>query len=249
LPALLSTQSHVPLYFQLSQHLRDRIRTGEFDKQVALPTEDQLCEQYGVSRTTVRQAMNDLTAQRLIVRRRGLGTFVAEPPSAQKMVSLVGSIHQALHYIKGLTYAQLSRRDVVPPPEIAEKLRLNDAQKARCLEATGYLNDEPLVFANLYFPLQFGNLLAKEDFTTGTPVVHTLEKRLGRNAVKAEQTVEPEKADATVAAALGIARGTAILKITRVFHLADDAPLEVSVTRYHPQRYKLHIELVERPPY
>jgi len=248
MPPLLSSDSPIPLYFQLSLHLRNRIRAGEFDNNSPLPPEDQLCNEYSVSRTTVRQAMGDLSAQRLIVRRRGLGTFVAEATRSEPQVSLVGSIHRALHYVKGLTYENLSKTIQLPPQDIREKLRLSGDEQIELMTAIGMLQGEPLVHANLYFPLRFGKLLTKEDFTTGHPVVHILEKRIGASATRAEQTVDPDKADGQVAAGLGVARGTAILKITRVFYLPDGTPLEAAVTRYHPQRYRLQVELVERPP-
>jgi GntR family transcriptional regulator len=244
----LAPASPVPLYFQLSKHLRDRIRAGEFDHNTALPTEDRLCADYRVSRTTVRQAMADLAAQRLILRRRGLGTFVAGADTG-KQVSLVGSIHQALHYVKGLTYHQLEKKEVAAPAEVARMLNLPRGETLYLMQGVGMLDGEPLVYANLYFPERFGKLLAKEDFTAGTPVVHILEKRIGMTATRAEQIVEPDKADAVVAQALGIPKGAAILKITRLFDLSDGTQLEASITRYHPQRYKLQVELVERPQY
>src|SRR5438876_2061473 len=68
----------VPLYHQLEQDLLERIRTGEFGPGDALPTEGGICAQYGVSRITVRRALDALIAQGLIIRRRGVGSFVAQ---------------------------------------------------------------------------------------------------------------------------------------------------------------------------
>jgi DNA-binding transcriptional regulator YhcF (GntR family) len=67
----------IPLYFQLEQILRSRIAGGEFKAEAALPSEDQICSQYGISRITVRRALAALNAQGLITRRRGVGSFLA----------------------------------------------------------------------------------------------------------------------------------------------------------------------------
>lgn len=248
MPSLLSSQSPVPLYFQLAQHLRERLKSGEFSGNAPLPTEDQLCAAYEVSRTTVRQAMADLLAQRLIVRRRGLGTFVAQPSQGGKHSLIVGSIHEALHFVQGTTYEHRSAKEIVPPPDIAEQLGLAPGEKAHARNTLGSVDGQPLVYATGYFPLRFGKLLREEDFTATTSFLHLLEKRVGATATRATQTVEPDKADAVVAEALGLPKASAILKITRVFYLADGTALEASLARYHPQRYKLQLELVERPP-
>jgi GntR family transcriptional regulator len=72
----------VPLYHQLEQDLRARIKGQEFKIGEALPTEERICAEYGVSRITVRRALETLIAEGLINKRRGVGTFVTSPPDA-----------------------------------------------------------------------------------------------------------------------------------------------------------------------
>jgi len=71
--------SPLPLYYQLEQDLRARIRANEFSDGAPIPTEQRLCESYGVSRITVRRALDALMAGGLIARRQGVGTFVNAP--------------------------------------------------------------------------------------------------------------------------------------------------------------------------
>lgn len=70
--------SGVPLYLQVEQSVQDRIMSGEWTPRQPLPSEDQLCEEYGVSRITLRRALSRLTDRGLIVRERGRGTFVRD---------------------------------------------------------------------------------------------------------------------------------------------------------------------------
>ena len=238
----------MPLYFQISQHLRDRILKGDFKSGAPLPTEEQLCDSYGVSRSTVRQAIADLHSQHLISRRRGLGTFVAEQQKSHQRLNPVGSIHEALNYVKGTIYETLLREEVEPPAEVRSLLGLARGERALHIESLGVLDGRALVHALLYFPLAIGRRLDPSDFASRGPLVPALERKLGQRAARAEQLVEPEIASAATAKLLGLKGRTAILKISRVFFLANGSPMQVVVARHHPERFKLHIELIERSP-
>lgn len=70
--------SPIPIYHQLKLAIKTKIETGEFKPGERIPTEQELCERYGISRTPVRQALNEMVYEGLLIRRRGSGTFVAE---------------------------------------------------------------------------------------------------------------------------------------------------------------------------
>ena len=76
---MLDKKSPIPLYYQLVEAIRDRIRAGELMPGAQLPPERELGEQYGISRMTVRQALQYLISDDVLVARQGTGTFVAEP--------------------------------------------------------------------------------------------------------------------------------------------------------------------------
>jgi GntR family transcriptional regulator len=236
----------VPLYFQIAQDLRDRILRGEFKSGAALPTEEQLCASYGVSRSTVRQAIADLHAQHLISRRRGLGTFVKDPQESHQRLTPVGSIHEALNYVKGTRYEVLRREEIEAPADVRELLGLPAGERVTHVESLGVLDGEPIVHLLLYFPLAIGRRLEARDFSSRGPLVPALEGKLGQRARRAQQLVEAEIASATTSKLLGLRTKTAILKITRVFFLGSGAPMQALIARHHPERFKLHIELQER---
>ncbi len=73
----LDPDSAVPLYYQLKQQLMDEITSGAYGPGDRLPTEHELCEQHGISRTPVRKALTELSEERVIVRIRKRGTFVS----------------------------------------------------------------------------------------------------------------------------------------------------------------------------
>lgn len=74
----LNRNSALPLYYQLKEHIKDAILKGEYKPNDRLPTEEELCKQFSISRPVVRQAYDELIKERLIERRKGSGTFVKE---------------------------------------------------------------------------------------------------------------------------------------------------------------------------
>lgn len=236
----------VPLYFQLVQHLLSRIQSGEFPVDSALPGEEQLCTDYGVSRTTVRRAMDDLIARQLVERRRGLGTFVIEPPKIRKVVRMVDSVLEALHYIQGLNYEDIVASTVSAPPEIAKWLRIAAGERVVFHQAVGMFEGKRITHLKLYYPQSIGRHLDTSIFQERSGMIRALERKLGQNIVRVEHLIEPEAADQACSKALGIAEGTPVLKSTRVFFLRDGRPVEVAVAHYHPEEHKLHVELIEQ---
>src|SRR5260221_10021338 len=81
----VSSDTGVPLYVQIRNLLRERIRLGEWSAYEPMPTEDELVSHFGVSRTTVRQALSDLVNEGLMVRKAGRGTFARQPLMVLRM--------------------------------------------------------------------------------------------------------------------------------------------------------------------
>ncbi|WP_319407971.1 GntR family transcriptional regulator [uncultured Desulfosarcina sp.] len=88
---MLNTQSPIPLYRQLADILAEGIRSGGYPVGSRIPSEPQLAKDYGIGRPTVRQAIDVLVRKRLLLRRRGSGTFVRQPEQEVDLFSLAGT--------------------------------------------------------------------------------------------------------------------------------------------------------------
>jgi GntR family transcriptional regulator len=89
----IDRDSPVPYYHQLKELLRDEIVSGRWPAGVQIPSEPELCRLLDVSRTVVRQALGDLGHEGLLRRRKGLGTFVAEPKIHGRLVQSLTGFH------------------------------------------------------------------------------------------------------------------------------------------------------------
>ncbi len=246
--ALTLEASPVPLYHQLERDLQGRIEVGEFTPGSALPTEEQICAQYGVSRITVRRALDVLIAHGLITKRRGVGSFVAERPTGIRSVRLAGSLDEFLSTAGALTAEPLSLETVDhPPAEVVEALGLHAGDKAVRLEMISSLSMGPVIYLEVFFPEAVGRTLSLEDIRTGTPVVRVIERRMNTRVVRAEQLIESTLAGETAGRHLGIDPAAPILRIRRVYYTAGDRPVEVAILRHHPQRYQYVIEFRPSP--
>lgn len=240
------TAGPVPLYFQLARDLRQQIAGGRLKPGAALPTEEQLCAQYGVSRITVRRAVDDLIVEGLVMRRRGVGTFVAEPRQATRSVSLVGSLYDALAYPRNIAIELLKRGEKPAPARVAELLQLAPKAPVVELQVLSRVDGTPFAMTHFYLPAEFGTRLDPSELGSGTPVARLVERLLGEPVVRAVQTVEPESADARLGKLLEIPASTAVLHVLRTYFSAAGRPVEVASVRYRPDQYRLQVELLAK---
>jgi len=246
-PSRLLHDGPLPLYHQLEQDLTQRISDGEFGPGEPLPTEERICEQYGVSRITVRRALESLFGHGLIVRRRGVGSFVAERREGVRSVRLSGSLDEFLATAGMLEMEVLALGPVDPPAEAREALELAEGEQAVRLEVVSGLSAGPVIYLEVYFPLAIGSVLTRADIVAGSPVVRIIERKLSLRVVHAQQLVEPALAGEPTATHLGLAPDAPILRIRRTYFAAGDRPIEVAILRYHPERYQYMIDFRTRP--
>jgi GntR family transcriptional regulator len=232
----------LPLYHQLEEDLRARIHAGEFAPGALLPTEEQVCTEYGVSRITVRRALDALISQGLIVRRRGVGSFVAEPKAGVRSVRLAGSLDEFLAASGMLETQMVSLEETVAPAEIAELLQIEKGSPVVRLEALTRLKGAPIGYLNIYFPAEIGRLFEPSDIDSNVPVIRTMERKLNTRVVRAEQVIEPDRAGAAAGKHLDIDPQSPVLRVTRVYFTTFDRPIEVALIRYHPERYRYSID-------
>ena len=235
--------SPLPLYYQLEQDLRARIRANEFPAGAPLPTEQRLCETYGVSRITVRHALDALLASGLIARRQGVGTFVNGPGETVKSLKLIGSLDDLASYSAPLTHRILAKEAIPAPSSVAEALDVPVGTPVTRLEAAVSLGGEPFAHAELYCPPDVGDLINEADVNAETSLIAVIEKKLGQPIERANQTIEAALADRLAAGHLGLEVRAPLLKVERIYYTDADRAVIAAVIRYHPERYRYSVQL------
>lgn len=166
MPPLLEPSSPVPLYHQLERALADRIAAGTYGD--GLPGELELVAEFGVSRGTVRQALDRLSRRGLIVRQRGRGSFAVPVPLEYP----VGRFYHFAHEMSERGIAEsslvLGRVVVRPPRRIARRLEI--APDTRCVRLVRlrFAGDRPLLLETSYVPEAVAPALRHADLTRGS---------------------------------------------------------------------------------
>lgn len=229
-----------PLYVRLRDVLADLIASRHLAPGRALPTERDLADMSGLSRVTVRKAIDDLVATGQLLRRHGSGTFVAERPvrveqSLSKLTSFTDDMAR-----RGMTTRSiwLSRGLFAPSPDETMALGLSHADRVARFERLRIADEVPLAIERAAV-LQ--DIMPDPDSVEGS-LYDALGKRNARPH-RAIQRISARKADANEARLLGIAAGDAVLQIERVSYLASGRTVEFTRSVYRGDTYDFVAEL------
>lgn len=124
-PEVIRRDSPVRYYYQLEEFLKGQIENGTWEPGQKIPSGAELCEAFDVSRTVVRQALNELVHEGVLYRRRGKGTFVAEPKIRESLVQHLTGFYEDMVALGLKPSTRVLEQKVIPaPPKIADALGL-----------------------------------------------------------------------------------------------------------------------------
>jgi GntR family transcriptional regulator len=242
-PFTIDKNSPTPIYYQLKEQLALLIRNGTFPIGSQLPTELLISEQLGISRGTVRQAINALVAEGRLNRVQGRGTFVSEPATALHLAQRFTSFAEDMRE-KNIPFSSQVLSGKVIPAEgrLLTKLRLNYGDNAIYLERLGGVNLEPFVLAFTYLPAALCPGLLDKDLTD-RPLYEILEGDYGLRLARATRTVEASLADEYEAKLLQVPQGSPIHFMHSLAYLDDGRPIEYGRLRFRGDRSRITFEV------
>ncbi len=231
-----------PLYQQLATRLREQIATGVFRPGDRLPSEDALCVEYGVSRITVRAALDQLVDSGLLWRKRGKGTFVSSRQVEQDLIHLTD-------FVEDMAAAGLQPSSRVTywgeepvPEDAAEALGLSGALPVVRLDRLRLADDVPIAFDVTYLPLRYGRLLDRETLERET-IYHQLETQYGIPVIAGTFVVEAGLASNELARQLEVERGAPLLVIQRTSYSQARDPIYYQIRSYRADRVRYRLEV------
>lgn len=155
------------LHAYIKDELLDRIKSGKYQKGEQIPTELELCDEFNVSRTTVRAALNQLTLEGYLVRQQGKGTYVAEQKVSQTLSHTIKRYKDQVEVQGKKAEISLVSINVVPANEILqEKLGVNLNDPVQRIERVRKVNQEPTQFEIAYIPWRFAPGITREHAET-----------------------------------------------------------------------------------
>lgn len=238
--------SRIPLYYQLENVLREKITSGSYEPGDRLPTEIELIEQYGVSRITVRQALQALAEEGLIERKQGRGTVVAARRSRKKRfvgtIHLTGSLDELIELGVDTPVKVLEMNRVDSDAHEAELLEIKIGTPVYRLKRLRLYDGKPFGLIVNYLPEEIGSSLTMAELSSGA-LLHTLESKLGYRLGSAMQQINAELADPYVAKLLEVRVGTALLSIERTVYTDKGRPVEYVHTLYRSDLYGYSVKL------
>jgi GntR family transcriptional regulator len=204
------------VYERISADLAQQVRSGLLVPGERLPSEGELAQRYGVTRMTIRHAVEQLVRDGLLFRRWGVGTFVAEERPAYRSFNRLQSFAEDIAAEgRALMTKVLIQEEVAAPPAVAEALALAQGAPVVRWERVRLLENRPVALQHSWVPLSICPLLPRLALVNGS-LYATLAAEGGVKLGSAEQTVVPVAAGRPEAAALAVPRGTPLLRIERV---------------------------------
>jgi GntR family transcriptional regulator len=243
-PVSLDRQSLTPLYLQLKHLLASRVTEGLLQPGDALPSERQLCEEFGLSRTTVREALRELSIQGLIRTVPGRGAFVAIPQFDLTVgISLAGFTRDVR--CEGMTpSSRLLGAELImsPTPNLIEVMGLQPGDGVVRLKRLRLVNDVPLALHTVYLSHRLCPQILQHNLAEES-VFQLLRDEYGLRLTQAEEQVYATLADQREMELLNLAYPAAVLRAERTTFLDTGGVIEFSLATYCGEWYRLSMRL------
>jgi GntR family transcriptional regulator len=242
----IDPESPLPLYAQLESILAAEIAAGTLSPGSRLPNEEQLVERYGVSRSTVRQTIQNLIRRGLIEIRRGKGTFVLQPKITQELTELSG-FAEDMQSLGRHASARLLDKQTVPASEsVARQLAIAAGTPVVRIQRVRLADGSPLSFDETYLPREIGERILENDLET-EPIFSLLEQKYDTPLVEAEYRLEAVSAETAIARALDISAGSPIFLIERTSYTSGHQPIDYEKLYYRGDHIRFVTRLTRRP--
>jgi GntR family transcriptional regulator len=234
-----------PKYLAVREHLRRRV--SALPEHSLLPPEPQLCAEYGVSRITLRRAVDGLVADGHLVREQGRGTYVTRPGIRHEYRE--SFVHRIAGFSSVMTEqgsqvgtTVITQRIVPAPAAIAAELKLSPADDVVELERLRSVDGAPNHVAHSFLPAALYPKAAEQDFSEGS-LYEYLRSEYGADLAHARIVVDVGTAAPEEAELLRVVAGSPLLVVRTTVRDSADHPLVHSFSRLRPDVSQVEFEV------
>lgn len=244
MPAGIDRRSAAPMYDQLRRLIIDGIERDGLQPGDPLPGEHRLCEQYGISRTVVRQALAHLEHEGLVERVKGKGTFVARPRTSESLVHTLVGLYDDVERRGGHVHSDVLRHVREPASaEVAEALEVPAGSPVIALDRLRLVDGEPWSLSSTWMPDAVGSVTLDQDLRD-TSLYRSL-AAAGIRATRGVRSAEATVATHDQAQLLGGSAGSALLRLRSVSRDAAGTPIEFFIAYHRGDRSRFEFQLRE----
>jgi GntR family transcriptional regulator len=228
-----------PLYVQVARALREEIVSGAWPVGSLLPTEDELCARFMVSRYTVREALRRLREDGLVSSRQGAGTVVVPPPAADSHVLQSMSINDLVDFGTRTRFAIDAIRMVTVDAKLAARIGASVGEER--LAVTGYRYDEaekePVCWTEYYIHRDFaavGRLLHRHS----GPIFQLIEDMFAVSVAEVHQEISAALVAPAQADGFRVKPGSPVLEVRRTYKMADGKIGQITINTHPAARFR-----------
>lgn len=227
------------LYIQLMRIFLEQINSGKWQLGQQIPTEEELCKMYNVSKITVRQAINNLVSDGYLIKIQGKGTFVASKLPVVGLSMKTTLTEDMFGKEVKLERKILNKGIKEPPPDVRGFLKTNDRIYYILSKRLG--NGKTAYIEEAFIPQGMLPYIDKLDITQGS-FYSVLQERASKRIFKMVQTIEVSRSTGDVSKYLEVEDGFPLLIIHRLFLSSDDTPVAYTKIQGRSDRYKFQTE-------
>jgi GntR family transcriptional regulator len=245
----VSFDSAKPMYMQIKDRIKEQILSGEFKKGEKIPSERELCQMFGVSRITARQAISEAINEGLLFTVQGKGTFVCKRNDYKIDQGLIRvTSFESTLTSKGLSAGTRILGHKIQPVDFAlcRILNLRITDHVLNLNLLGTADGQPIVLYKSYFAVDLGmevykQALEKEKDGIAFSTIDLYKNYLISPPQYIEQTFEAITAGGSLADTLETGKNHPLFLVSSIVYDSDDKPIEYRKAYYRADKYKFHI--------
>lgn len=236
-----------PLYRKVVDVIRADIAADRFKVGARLPTEDRLCQRFGVSRHTVREALRALRSEGLLESRQGAGTTVIRRDAGSIYTYSVASVEELLQYATRVRYQVDRSGPVIADAALAARLGCQKGDRWLRVEGFRYADGErvPVCWTEVFVRAEFAGIGMMIGRRTGT-IYSWIEEMYGVRVESVQQQIRCEPMPNGIAKQLKAKSGTTAVGVHRHYKLGDGTLIEVAFNLHAAERFNYTVTLSRR---
>ena len=235
-------KSKVPLYFQLKEQIKHNILKGEYKEGDLIPSEREFSNNYELSSTTIRRALNDLVQENFLERKAGKGTFVRRRKVTRDLRKVLGFTKNMTEM--GLTPSTkvLSKKLVAANAFARKRLGLKKGDKVVRLERLRLADNVPMMLETRYIRTDLCPDIEKEELSSS--LWRVFEEKFGFKPNRHSQGMKISTVSGKAAAHLTLNDNSLVIMIKGVTYVRDNEPIECEESLYRSDKYELTFEAI-----